>query len=143
MSAWIVWAVVALVLLGVEVLTLDLVFASLAVGAVAGSVAAALSVPVAGQIIVAVVVALGTLFLLRPAVLRRLHGREVTKTNVDALVGRPAIVLERVDHREGRVKVGGEVWSARTLSAERSFDPGDDLVVVQIDGATALVERTH
>ena len=140
MSAWLIWVVIALILLGVEVLTLDLVFASFAVGAGAGALAAALEVPLIGQVLVAVVVAFLTLFLLRPAMLRHLHTDE-SKTNVHALLGRPAVVLERVDRREGRVKVGGEVWSARTTDAAVSFDPGSDVVVIRIDGATAVVER--
>lgn len=136
-----VWVVIALVLLGIEVLTLDLVFASFAVGAGAGALAAALDVPLIGQVLVAVVIAFLTLFLLRPAMLRHLHSDEPSVTNVDALLGHSAVVLERVDRREGRVKVGGEVWSARTTDAAVSFDPGSDVVVIRIDGATAVVER--
>lgn len=141
MSEWLVWVIIALILLGIEILTLDLVFASLAVGAGAGAISAAIGAPIVAQVIIGVVVALGTLLLLRPTVLKHLHGQDRQVTNVEKLQGRSAVVLERVDRREGRVKVGGEVWSARSTDADTSFDPGSDVVVVRIEGATAVVDR--
>ena len=143
MDDWVWWLLLALVLLGIEVLSLDLLFASLAVGALAGAAASAFDVPVLGQVLIAVVVALVTIFGLRPFALRFLHSGEPVTTNVESLVGVGAIVLERVDGRDGRVKVGGEVWSARSLRPEASFDPGADLTVVRIDGATAIVDRSE
>ncbi len=53
--------------------------------------------------------------------------------------GRSAVVLERVDGTGGRIKLAGEVWSARTLDADTSFEPGQSVDVVEIDGATAVV----
>lgn len=143
MADWVWWLLIALVLLGLEVLSLDLLFASFAVGAVAGAAMALLGVPVLVQVLVAVGVALVTLFGLRPFAKRfLLRGQPVT-TNVDALVGVGAVVLERVDTRDGRVKVGGEVWSARALRTDTSYAPGTDLTVVRIDGATAIVDRSE
>jgi membrane protein implicated in regulation of membrane protease activity len=139
MPEWGWWVVGALVLLGIEALTLDLLFASLAVGAVVGAVAAALGAPVLVQVLVAVATALLTLFALRPVALRLLH-TEDTDTNVDALIGAGALVMERVDGRGGRVKVGGEIWSARVSRAGTEFQAGTDLVVVAIEGATAVVD---
>ena len=143
MNEWVWWLLVALVLLGLEVVSLDLLFASAAIGALAGSIASAAGVPLLGQVVIAVAVALVTLFGLRPFALRFLHRGEAVTTNVDALVGVGAVVLERVDARDGRGKVGGEVWSARSLHLDTSFDPGTDLTVVRIDGATAIVDRSE
>jgi membrane protein implicated in regulation of membrane protease activity len=143
MNEWVWWLLLALVLLGLEVVSLDLLFASAAIGALAGSLASAAGVPLLGQVVIAVAVALVTLFGLRPFALRFLHRGETVTTNVDALVGVGAVVLERVDARDGRVKVGGEVWSARSLHSDTSFDPGTDLTVVRIDGATAIVDRSE
>jgi len=127
------------VLLGVEALTLDLVFASLAIGAVVGALLAVAGVPLLGQGIAAVVAALLTLFLLRPVGLRLLK-TEGTETNVDALLGKPAVVIERVDARTGRVKIGGEIWSARVRRPESELAAGTDAIVISIDGATAIVD---
>ena len=139
MPDWGWWVLGALVLLGIEALTLDLVFASFALGAVAAAVAAALDVAVLGQVLVGVGVALLSLFLLRPAAKRFLH-TEGTETNVDALLGAPAVVVESVDQRGGRVKIGGEIWSARARRVGTSYPPGADVTVSAIDGATAVVD---
>ncbi|MGB2840586.1 MAG: NfeD family protein, partial [Actinomycetes bacterium] len=83
--------------------------------------------------------ALLTLFLLRPVGLRLLK-TEGTETNVEALLGKGALVIERVDARSGRVKIGGEIWSARVRNPATDFAAGTELIVISIDGATAVVD---
>jgi membrane protein implicated in regulation of membrane protease activity len=40
----------------------------------------------------------------------------------------------------GRVRLGGEVWSARTYGDDDAvFEPGSRVDVLKIEGATALV----
>lgn len=141
MPDWGWWVLGAVVLLGVEALSLDLVFASLAVGAVAGAVAAALGMPLLGQVLVGGAVAILSMLMLRPLGLRILK-TEGTTTNVQALIGAGALVVERVDARGGRVKIGGEIWSARTARPGTAFGAGEDLHVVAIEGATAVVDRS-
>ncbi|MEO8106223.1 MAG: NfeD family protein [Actinomycetes bacterium] len=142
MPDWGWWVLGALALLGIEALTLDLVFASLAIGAVVGALLAVAGVPVLGQGIAAVVAALLSLFLLRPIGLRLLK-TEGTDTNIDLLLGTGALVIERVDARNGRVKIGGEIWSARVQRPETEFGAGTELIVISIDGATAIVDVPH
>jgi len=142
MPEWGWWVLGALALLGIEALTLHLVFASLALGAVVGALAAALGAPVLAQGLVAMVAAMLTLFVIRPIGLRMLK-TEGTDTNVDALIGAGALVVERVDSRGGRVKIGGEIWSARTSRPGTEFLAGADLVVVSISGATAVVDAPN
>jgi membrane protein implicated in regulation of membrane protease activity len=142
MPEWGWWVLGALVLLGIEALTLDLVFASLAVGAVAGAIVAAFGAPVLAQGLAAVFAAMLTLFVLRPMGLRMLK-TEGTDTNVDALIGAGALVVERVDARGGRVKIGGEIWSARVRHPGTEFQAGADLVVISIEGATAVVDAPN
>ncbi|NEB68370.1 NfeD family protein, partial [Streptomyces fulvissimus] len=62
-----------------------------------------------------------------------------TVTGVDALKGRQAVVVERVDGSGGRIKLAGEIWSARSLDADQSYEPGREVDVVEIEGATAVV----
>jgi membrane protein implicated in regulation of membrane protease activity len=140
MPEWGWWVLGAILLLGIEALTLDLIFASLALGAVVGAIVAAFGAGVLAQVLSAVVVALLTLFLLRPIAVRILR-TEGHQTNVDALIGARALVMERVDARTGRVKVGGEIWSARTRRPGTEFGAGTDLVVIAIEGATAVVDE--
>jgi membrane protein implicated in regulation of membrane protease activity len=61
------------------------------------------------------------------------------RTGAAALVGAPAVVLQRVDGHGGQVKIGGEVWSARAFDEDHAFEPGTRVEVLKIDGATALV----
>ena len=63
------------------------------------------------------------------------------RTGAAALIGQPALVVERIANREGvgTVKIGGEVWTARSYDEEQVIDSGEQVEVVEIRGATALV----
>ena len=139
MEPWVWWLVAAVALVAVEVVTLDLIFVMLAAGAAAGAVTAVAGAPVAVQAAVALVVALAMLGAVRPVALRHLRQPIETRTGVAALVGAKALVLERVDAHSGRVKLAGEVWSARAYDGESVFEPGQTVDVASIEGATALV----
>ena len=80
------------------------------------------------------------LFALRPFLLRSLRLRgEVEETNAQALVGKEAKTLTQVTEDNGRVKLNGEVWSARTEDDAATIDEGAEVVVLKISGATAIV----
>jgi membrane protein implicated in regulation of membrane protease activity len=140
MPDWIWWVVAALVLAAIEIVSLDLIFGMVAVGAVAGAIAAALGANLVVQVLVASVTAVLLLFAVRPVALRHLRSSPQSRTNIDALVGGAAVVLQRVDRSAGLVKIGGEDWSARALRPDSSFEPGEHLTVIRIDGATAVVD---
>ncbi|HTY73626.1 MAG TPA: NfeD family protein [Actinomycetes bacterium] len=133
------WVIAAVVLIGLELLSLDLILLMLAGGAVAAAFAAAFGAPFMIQVVVAAVVSVVLLGFVRPVALRHLQVPRHTRTGVEALVGTTGFVLERVDRRDGRVKLGGEVWSARTADASVVYEPGLTVHVVRIDGATAVV----
>lgn len=137
--AWVAWAVAALVLASVEVLTLDLIFLMLAAGAAAGAVAALAGGGAVISIIVSIVVAVGMLGAVRPTALRHLKHGPRLRTGVEALVGKRALVLDQVDAHHGRVKIGGEVWTARAYDESAVIEPGRSVDVMSIDGATAYV----
>jgi membrane protein implicated in regulation of membrane protease activity len=152
------WLALALVLAAVEVATVDFFFLMLVGGALVAALGAALGLPFAGQVLVAVAVALVLLFVVRPALVRRVRVGSPTLTGTAALVGREARVVETVSDAGGRIRLAGEVWSARTPSGttagrhltDRGSDPGSDLGtalilpgrtvrVLAIEGATAVV----
>jgi membrane protein implicated in regulation of membrane protease activity len=137
-NAWMLWLALALVLGGIEMLSLSLVFAMLGGGALAAFVAAVLGGPPWLQGLVFAVVSLGMIGFVRPVAMRHMMGTiEDVRTNVDRLVGSSATVMEAVDSSKGLVKIGGDVWTARAERGE--FLPGDVVQVVAIDGATAVV----
>ncbi|ARZ70792.1 membrane protein [Streptomyces albireticuli] len=134
------WWLVAAVGLGIPlVVTAMPEFGMLAAGAVAAAVTSALGGGAVAQFIVFAVVSVALIAVVRPIANRHRDRRPELATGVDAIRGRQAVVLERVDGQGGRVKIGGEIWSARSLDTERSFDPGQQVDVVEIDGATAVV----
>ncbi|MCG2798132.1 MAG: NfeD family protein [Cellulomonas sp.] len=137
--AWLWWVGAALLLGIAEMLLLSLVLVMFAGGALAGAVASLLGAPVWAQILIAAVVSIILLATLRPWLLRHLRQRvPLQETNATALVGRPAVVVSSVDAATGRVKLSGEVWSART-EAGVVLEPGSSVTVTRIDGATAVV----
>jgi membrane protein implicated in regulation of membrane protease activity len=141
MPAWLVWLIAAAVLLGGEVATMGVFLGPLALAAGVTAVVAAAGGGTAIQFVVFVVASGLSLLFLRPAVLRRLHRGPVLRTGAAALVGEPALALDRIDCDGGRVKIGGEEWSARSYTEEEVIEPGTRVVVVEIKGATALVTR--
>jgi membrane protein implicated in regulation of membrane protease activity len=139
MPAWLLWVIVAAVLGGVEMLSLTLVAGLLAVAAVSAA-AAAVGVGGVGQAGAFAITSGLSIAILLPA-LRR-HRRSLTsrpRSGVAALVGQSAQVLELVDAQHGRVRIGGEIWSARAYVPEQVIPVGTVVDVFEIRGATALV----
>ncbi|MCC0098918.1 MULTISPECIES: NfeD family protein [Streptomyces] len=138
-DAWLWWLIGA-VGLGIPlVLTAMPEFGMFAVGAVAAAVTAAFGGGVVAQVLVFVIVSVALIAVVRSIANHHREQRPQHRTGIDALKGRSALVLERVDGSGGRIKLAGEIWSARTLDADSSFEPGQQVDVVEIDGATAIV----
>ena len=142
MSAALIWLVFALGLGAAEALTGDMSLLMLGGGALAAAASSALlDFPVWVDGIVFLLVSVLLLLVVRPIMRRRLSGGTGLPEPAKALEGRHALVLNRVTHQQGQVKLDGEVWTARPLNEEDSYEPGDQVTVMQIDGATALVWR--
>ncbi len=137
--AWYWWLLAALALSLLEITTVNLVFIMLAGGAVAGALVALGTGELVVQALVAAVVSILMLGVVRPVALRHLRQPGEIRTGTAALVGAGGVVLNRVDAHDGRVKIGGEVWSARTFDPAVVLEPGTPVEVVRIDGAHAVV----
>jgi membrane protein implicated in regulation of membrane protease activity len=140
MSAAVIWLILGLVLIAAEVLSGDFVLLMLGGAALA---AAGVSFVVAGPVVgaVAFVIASGLLvFAVRPVLRRKLNrGIDHSVMHHKALVGTTGVVVAQVDGHGGRVKIGGEVWSARSSDGHEVIEPGAKVTVLDISGATALV----
>ncbi|MGK2879289.1 MAG: NfeD family protein [Mycobacterium sp.] len=136
-----IWVIAALVLAGAEALTGDLFLLMLAGGAIAAGGASLLhDGPVWIDGIVFLVVSVLLLGVARPALRKRLDsGHPSEALGIQALEGKGAKVLERINRHEGQVKLDGEVWTARPLNDDDEYEPGEDVTVMRIDGATAVV----
>jgi membrane protein implicated in regulation of membrane protease activity len=141
MPGWVIWIIAACVLAVGEMLTLGFFLAPFAVGAALAGLADALGASTAVDFAVFLVVSSLLLLLVRP--IARAHRRlpPATRTGTAALVGRRAIVLERIANDEGVgcVRVDGEVWTARAYDEDDVIEEGARVHIVEIRGATALV----
>jgi membrane protein implicated in regulation of membrane protease activity len=135
---WALWLTVFLAFAVVEMLTLDLFFIMLGGGALAGLVADFAGADLWLQIVAFCVVSLLMVGFVRPVALKHLRkGPAEMRSNVDRLIGESALVMESVSSNGGLVKIGGDVWSAR--SENGVLQAGERVVVSAIEGATAVV----
>jgi membrane protein implicated in regulation of membrane protease activity len=137
----IVWLILAAILGVAEILTLTAALGLLAVAALAAAGAAALGLDVLWQGVTFAVVAVAGLVGIRPLVKRQLRPQygPQHRFGVAALVGRQARVVQEVTGHAGRVRIGGEEWSARAYDETLVIPPGTTVDVIEIEGATALV----
>ena len=138
LHSWEWWLLAAVLLLLGEAATNALVFLMPFGGAVVAAALAAFGVPWYLQLPAFVVVSIGLLAFLRPLAVRRQSGPGL-RTGAAALVGQEALVTERVDGHRGRIRLDGQIWSARALDSEGVFEAGEAVHVAAIDGATAVV----
>ena len=141
MDEWVLWMIAAGVLAVGEMLTLGFFAGPIAIAAVTAAIVALAGGGVALQWIVFTAMSAASLVVLRPIARRHLRTPAQLRTGTAALVGAPAVVLERVDRDGGTVKLAGEIWSARAYDEDHAFEPGVRVEVLQIDGATALVSE--
>jgi membrane protein implicated in regulation of membrane protease activity len=139
MGSWIVWLILAAVLGVAEVMTTTLAFGLIAVSAVVAAVVGAVGGGLPFQLAAFAVAAGAGLGLVRPIAVRHIKQPPLLRTGTSALVGRSAIVIEQVTDRAGQVRIGGELWSARTYDESQVIAAGSTVDVFAIEGVTALV----
>ena len=134
------WWLIAAAALGIPlVITALPEFGMIAAGAVAAAITAAVGAGPTLQVVVFAVVSVALVSVVRPIANRHRTTSPVLRTGVEALKGRQAVVVERVDGDTGRIKLGGEIWSARSFDTDQVFEAGQKVDVIEIEGATAVV----
>jgi len=139
MGSWIVWLVLAALLGVAEVVTATLAFGLLAVAAVVAAIVGAVGLGLPVQLAAFAVTAGAGLGVVRPLAVRHIRQPPLLRSGTSALVGRSAIVIEEVTARSGRVRIGGELWSARSYDESQVIPADSTVEVFAIEGATALV----
>src|SRR3954454_1242717 len=141
MDPWLLWLIAAVVFGVGEIATLGFFLAPFAGGALVAAIVTALGAGTAAGWAVFLVVSVTLLAALRP--LARSHRRQppLLRTGTAALVGSSAMVVERIanDQGLGSVRIGGEVWTARSYDDDEVIEAGKKVQVVEIRGATAFV----
>lgn len=139
MPDWVFWLIGAAVLAAGEVATLGFFLGAVALAALPAAAAAAAGASLSVQLAVFIVGSIASLAVIRPIARRHLHTPPSIRTGTAALVGARAVVLDRVDAAGGRVKIGGEEWTARAYDEDGVYEEGARVEVMKIEGATALV----
>ena len=141
MEEWVWWMIAAGVLAIGEIFTLSFFLGPISIAAVCAAIVALVGAGLGIQWIVFIAVSLASLAVLRPIARRHLNTPARNSTRTAALLGTPALVLERVNGEGGQVKIGGEIWSARSYDEDEILEPGTRVDVMEIKGATALVSE--
>ena len=139
MSTWVIWLIVAAVLGVAEIATTTLAFGLLGVAALLAAAAGFFGGDAAIQFGVFVFTSALGLGVARPFALRHIRQPPLLRSGTAALIGRSAVVIEEVGPHSGRVRIGGEVWSARSYDETQVIPAGKTVDVMHIEGATALV----
>lgn len=130
MPDWAIWFIVAAGLVAGELVITAAILGPIGLAAFGAGLVAAAGGSTELQFVGFTVFTLLSLVFARPIAKRHLlTPAPELRTNAPALVGEEALVLERVDRDNGQVKVGGDVWSARSVNPADSFEPGDRVVV--------------
>lgn len=142
-DTWIFWLVVACLLGLGELHTGGFFLAPFALGALVATALTFAGVGAVGGVVAFLAGSLLTLGALRPLARRHRRLPPAIRTGAAALVGRTGVVLERIANREamGCVRIDGELWTARSYDEDDVIDTGEQVHVVEIRGATALVMR--
>jgi membrane protein implicated in regulation of membrane protease activity len=141
--SWLLWVVVAFAFGVGEMLTNGFFLAPFAFGAGLAAITDAATGSEAAALAVFVVASVMVLAFVRPVARRHLYSGPTLRTGSAALVGKQAIVLERIANNEGVgcVRIDGEVWTARAFDEDEVIEPGKRVQVMAIKGATALVSE--
>lgn len=139
MDVWVVWLILAVALGVAEIFTLTVALGLLGGAALIATVFAAIGVSLPIQLLLFTVTSAVGLLVVRPVAKRHLGQVRLQRFGVDALLGKPAYVLQEVTGRGGRVRIGGEEWTARSFDDSVVIPEGSTAEVMQIEGATAVV----
>lgn len=138
------WLMVAIGLGVLELLSMDLILIMLAAGALVGMVVTLLGGSFLVALVCALATAVGLIALIRPPLVRRLHSGPTLEVGPAALIGKTGLVLEPLSHlASGRVKIGGDVWTAKPFDEDDQIEAGVQVEVIAIKGATAYVLRSR
>ena len=141
MPDWVFWLIGAALLAAGETATLGFFLGGVALAALPAAAVAALGAGVVVQLAVFIACAIASLAYIRPIARRHLRTPPQVRTGTAALVGARAVVLQRVSSDGGRVKIGGEEWTARPYDEDEVYAEGTRVEVLKIEGATALVSE--
>ena len=141
MYGW-TWVGVIVVAILIEIFTDQLISIWFVPGAMVAIVLDFLEVDLVWQIFSVLIFAIVGIFLLRFLVKRNLPKSD-SKTNINAIIGEKCVVTEKIDNYAGcgQVRVNGQIWSARCAKEDDSFEVGEILNIVAIEGVKLICKK--
>ena len=136
------WLILFVILLIIEIFTMGLTTVWFAGGALVALILAYVGFDLPVQVIVFLLVSIALLVLTRPIAMKYFN-QERQRTNVEGLIGKKAVVLEKINtlYGEGRVEVNGLEWSAKTDEPEGVIEAGAVVVIEGIQGVKLIVKK--
>lgn len=132
------WFIAFVILLIIELVTVNLVTIWFAIGAVAAIITTIFTDSILIQSIVFVVVSVIALLITKPLI-KKFKKFEVEPTNSDRVIGKVGDVTKKIEkNKYGEVKVYGNTWTA---SSKEVIDVGERVKVLSIDGVKLVVEK--
>lgn len=138
----IVWLILLLAFLVVEAFTMGLTTIWFAGGALVAFLLAVIHAPIWLQVVLFLAVSLLLLFYTRP-IAKRYFNQKITKTNVDSVIGKNAIVIEEIDNLQGkgRATLAGQEWTARSVEENGKIPVGAVVEVLEVSGVKLMVRE--
>lgn len=139
MYQWAGWLVVAIVCAIAEIFTETFFIILFSVGALVAAALSWLGLKAGYQFAAFILVSLGLVFSTKRVAASWFRKGSELKTNVYALEGKRVVVQAIPPNEAGKVKVKGEVWSARSL-CETLIPLGVTVRVLRVEGVHLVVE---
>lgn len=137
-----VWLIAVALLLLIEFATTALTTIWFAGGALIALICSLLGGPVWLQCAFFAAGSVVLLFLTRPLAVRLLK-KDAVRTNADSLIGKEAVVTEKIDNLRstGAVQVSGQVWTARSVNPEHIIEKDEIVMIRAIEGVKLIVGK--
>lgn len=138
---WQFWIILAGIFFVIEMATVGFLVFWFGIGALIAMVVSLFTANIAIQTAVFVFSSAILLFFTRPLVNKFTKNDTNVQTNAYSIIGKKCIVIKEIDpiSGQGQVKIGTEVWSAKTLG-DKKIKEGSEVEVTEIDGVKAVVK---
>ena len=137
------WIAILAVSLIVEACTDQLISIWFAPGAIVATIMDFFKADIVWQVLVFLVLSIVGIAFVRSLVAKYLKPDKSSRTNIEAIIGERCIVTEKIDNYAGcgQAKVRGQIWSARGVNEDDSFETGEVLTVVAIEGVKLICKK--
>ena len=143
MGMWLLWLIVAGFFFILEIATAGFLVCWLGVGALLAMFLSFFVDNIILQVIVFAISSILLIVLTKPLV-KKFIDKKTIPTNIDSIIGKEGIVIETIDSVKGvgQVKLGGEVWSAKSFVDSAIIEKDTKVTVKEINGVKLVVEES-